>query len=80
MQVKKQQRMDWFQTGKGVPQGCVLSTCLFNSSTEYIMQNAEMDEAQAGNKIVGRNINSLRYSNDTTLLAENKERLKNLLM
>ena len=67
MQVKKQQRMDWFQIGKGVPQGCVLSTCLFNSSTEYIMQNAEMDEAQAGIKIAGRNINKPRYADDTTL-------------
>ena len=65
--------MDWFQIEKGVCQGCVLSPYLFNSSTEYIVQNAGMDETQAGNKVSGRNINSLRYSNDTTLMAENKE-------
>ena len=80
IQVKKQQRMDQFQIGKGVPQSWVVSPCLFNPSTEYIMQNAEMNEAQAGNNIAGRNINSLRYSDDTTLLAESKEKLKNLLM
>ena len=58
---------DWFQTGKGVRQGCILSSCLFNSYAEYIMQNARLDEAQAGIKIAGRNINNLRYADDTTL-------------
>ena len=64
--------MDWFKTGKGVPQGCILSPCLFNLYKEYIMRNAELDEAQAGIKTAGRNINSLRYADDTTLLAENE--------
>jgi len=72
--------MDWFQTGKGVCQGCILSPCLFNLYAEYIMQNAGLDEAQAGIKIAGRNINNLRYSYDTTLMAESKEELKSLLM
>ena len=72
--------MDWFQIGKGVCQGCVLSPYLFNSSTEYIVQNAGMDETQAGNKVSGRNINSLRYSHDTTIIAENEEELKSILM
>ena len=70
---------DWFQTGKGVHQGCILSPCLFNFFTEYIMRNTELEEAQAGIKIAGRNINKLRYTGDTTLMAESKE-LKSLLM
>ena len=72
--------MDWFQVGKGVRQGCILSPCLFNLNTESIMQNAGMDEAQAGIKIARRNINNLRYADDTTLMAESKEKIKNLLM
>ena len=71
---------DWFQIGKGVCQGCILSPCLFNLHAEYIMRNAGLDEAQAGIKISGRNINNLRYANDTTLMAEIKEELKRLLM
>ena len=71
---------DWFQTGKGVCQGCILSPCLFNLYAEYIMRNAELEEAQAGIKISGRNINNLRYADDTTLMAESVEELKNLLM
>ena len=71
---------DWFQIGKGVSQGCILSPCLFNLYAEYIMQNAGLDEAQAGIKIAGRNINNLRYANDTTLMAESEEELKSLLM
>ena len=71
---------DWFQIGKGVPQGCILSSCLFNLCAEYLMQNAGLDEAQAGMKIAGRNINNLRYADDTILMAESKEELKNLLM
>ena len=70
---------DWFQPGKGVHEGCILSPCLFNLYAEYIMRNAGLDEAQAGIKIVGRNINNLRYADDTTLRAESKE-LKSLLM
>ena len=70
---------DWFQTGKGVCQGCILSPCLFNLHAEYITRNAGLDEAQAGIKIAGRNINNLRYADDTTLMAENEE-LKSLLM
>ena len=70
---------DWFQIGKGVHQGCILSPCLFNIYAEYIMRNAGLDEAQAGIKIVGRNINNLRYADDTTLMAESEE-LKSLLM
>ena len=62
----------WFKTGKGVPQGCILSPCLFNLYTEYIMRNAELDEAQAGVKTAGKNINNLRYADDTTLLAESE--------
>ena len=65
--------MDWFQIGKGVHQGCVLSTCLFNFYAEYIMRNVGLDEAQAGIKIAGRNINNLRYADDTTLMAESEE-------
>ena len=71
---------DWFQIGKGVRQGCTLSPCLFNLYTEYIMRNAGLDKAEAGIKIAGRNINNLRYADDTTLTAENKEELKGLLM
>ena len=69
----------WFQIGKGVHQGCILSPCLFNLHAEYIMQNARLDEAQAEIKIAGRNINNLRYADDMTLMAESKE-LKSLLM
>ena len=72
--------MDWFQTGKGVYQGCILSPCLFNLYTKYIMQNAGLDEAQAGIKIAGRNINNLRYADDTTFRTESEEELKSLLM
>ena len=71
---------DWFQIGKGVYQGCILSPCLFNLYAEYIMRNAGLEEAQAGIKIAGRNINNLRYADDTTLMAESKEELKSLLM
>ena len=71
---------DWFQTGKGVCQGCILSPCLFNLYAEYIMRNAGLDEAQTGIKIVGRIINNLRYADDTTLMAESEEQLKSLLM
>ena len=70
---------DWFQIGKGVCQGCILSPCLFNFYAEYIMRNARLEETQAGIKIAGRNINKLRYADDTTLMAESEER-KNLLM
>ena len=72
--------MDWFQIGKGVHQGCILSPCLFNLYAEYIMRNARLDEAQAGIKITRRNSNNLRYADDTTLVAESKEELKSLLM
>ena len=72
--------VDWFQIGKGVCQGCVLSFCLFNLYAEYIMQNARLDEAQAGIKIAGRNINNLRYADDSTLMAESEEEPKSLLM
>ena len=65
--------MDWFQTGRGVRQGCILSPCLFNSFAEYIMQNARLNESQAGIKISRRNINNLRYADETTLMAESKE-------
>ena len=71
--------MDWFQIGKGVHQGCILSLCLFNLYVEYIMWNARLDESQAGIKIAVRSINNLRYADDTTLMAENKEELKSLL-
>ena len=87
MQVKKQQLVrtghgttDWFQIGKGVRQGCILSPCLFNLYAEYITQNARLDEEQAAIKIAGRNINNLRYADDTTLMAESEEELKSLLM
>ena len=71
---------DWFQIGKGVCQGCMLLPCLFNFYAEYIMRNTRLDEAQAGVKIARKNINNLRYADDTTLLAESKEELKRLLM
>ena len=71
---------DWFQIGKGVHQGCILSPCLFNFYAEYTMRNAGLEEAQAGIKIAGRNINNLRYADDTTLMEESEEELKNLLM
>ena len=72
--------IDWFQIGKGVCQGCILSPCLFNMYVEYIMRNTGLDETQAGIKIAGRNINNFRYADDTTFMAESKEELKNLLM
>ena len=71
---------DWFQVGKGVRQGCILSPCLFNLYAEYIMRNAGLDEAQAGIKTAGRNTNNLRYADDTTLMAESEEELKSLLI
>ena len=72
--------MDWFQIEKEIHQGCILSPCLFNIYPEYIMWNARMDEAQAGIKIAWRNINNLRYADDSTLMAESEEELKSLLM
>ena len=86
MQVRKQQletghgTTDWFQIGKGVRQVCILSSCLFNLYAEYIVRDAGLDEAQAGIKIARRNINNLRYADDTTLMAESEEELKSLLM
>ena len=71
---------DWFQIGKGVRQDCILSPCLFNFYAEYIMRNTGLEEAQAGIKITRRNINNLRYADDTTLMAESEEELKSLLM
>ena len=71
---------DWLQIGKGVYQGCISSPCLFNLYAEYIMRNAGLEEAQAGIKIAGRNINNLRYADDTTLMAESEKELKSLLM
>ena len=71
---------DWFKIGNGVHQGCILPPHLFNLHAEYIMRNARMDEAQAGNKIIERNINNLRYADDTTIMAESEEELKSLLM
>ena len=76
----KHGKTDWFQIGKEVCQGCILSPCLFNLCAEYIMQNARLDEAQAGIKIARRNTNNLRYTHDTTLMAESEEELKSLLM
>ena len=70
---------EWLQIGKGVRRGCILSPCLFNFYAEYIMRNAGLNETQAGIKIYGRNINSLRYADDTTLMAESEEELKSLL-
>ena len=72
--------MDWFQTGKGVPQGCILSPCLFNLYAEYILINPGLDEAQAGITIAGRNISNLRYADDTPLMAGSEEELKSLSM
>ena len=86
MQVRKQQleldmeQTDWFQIGKVVRQGCILSPCLFNFYEEYVMRKAGLEEAQAGIKIAGRNINYLRYADDTTLIAESEEELKSLWM
>ena len=85
MQVTKQQleldmEQDWFQIRKGVRQGCILSPCLFNLYAEYIMRNTRLEKGQAGIKIAGRNINNLRYADDTTLMAESEEELKSLLM
>ena len=71
---------DWLQIGKGVHQGCILSSCLFNLHAVYIMRNAGLEKAQAGNKIARRNINNIRYADDTTLMAESEEELKSLLM
>ena len=78
--LKRWEYQDWFQIGKGVHQGCISSPCLFNFYAEYIMQNAGLDESQAGSKIAGRNINNLRYADDTTLMVESEEKLKSLLM
>ena len=86
MQIRKQQleldmeQQNWFQIGQGVRQGCILSPCLFNFYAEYVMRNAGLEEVQAGIKIAGRNINNLRYADDTTLMAEREEELKSLLM
>ena len=74
------EKTDWFQIEKGVCQGCILSPCLFNLHAEYIVRNAGLDEAQAGIRIAGRNISNLRYTDDTTVMAESKEELKSLLM
>ena len=72
--------MDWFKIGKAVHQGCILSPCLFSLCAEYIILNAGLDEAQAGIKTAGRNINNLRYADDTTLISESEQELKSLLM
>ena len=87
MQVRKQQleldmepQIDWFQIGKGAHHGCILSSCLFNFYAKYIMQNARLDEAQAGIRIARRNINNFRYADDITIMAESEEDLKSLLM
>ena len=85
MQVKKQQleghgTTNWFQIGKGVHQGCILSPCLFNLYAEYILRNATLDEVQAGIKTPGRNINNLLYVDDTSLMAESEEKVKSLLI
>ena len=81
MQVKKQSlELDWFQIGIGVCQGCIFSPCFFNFYAEYLMRNTGLDEAPAGIKIARRNINNLRYADDTTLMAESDEDLKSLLM
>ena len=73
-------KTDWFQIRKGVRQGCMLSPCLFNLYAEYIMRNAGLDEAQAGIKIAGRNVNNIRYADDTTLIVVSKEEFKSLLI
>ena len=78
--VRTGHRTDWFQIGKGVPQGCILSPCLFNLHAEHIVRSAGLEEAQAGTQIAGRNINNLRYTDDTTLMAESEEELKSHLM
>ena len=78
--VRTGHEIDWFQIGKGVCQGCILSPCFFNFYAEYIMRNAGLEETQAGIKIAGRNINHYRFPDDTTLMAESKEELKSLLM
>ena len=81
MQVKKQQwKMNWFQIGKRVHQGCILLPCLFILYAEYIMQNARLDEAQAGIQIARRDVNNLRYADDTTFMSQSEEDLKSLLM
>ena len=85
MQVKKEQlelddRADWFKIRKGISQGCILWSCLFNFYAEYIMQNVQLDKLQAGIKIARRNANNLRYTDDSTLIAESEEELKSLLM
>ena len=85
MQARKQVRTrhgttEWIQIGKGVCQGCILSPCLFNLYAEYIMRNAGLEETQAGINIAGRNMNNLRYADDTTLMAESEEELKSLLV
>ena len=85
MQFRKQQleldvEQQTFQTGKGICQGCILSPCLFNLYAEYIMRNAGLEEAKAGIKIAGRNINNFRYADDTTLMVESEDKLKSLLM
>ena len=79
MQIKRT-TYHWFQIGKGIFQGCILSPCLFNLYAEYIIRNAGLEEAQAGIKMAERNINNLRYADDTTLMAESEEELKSLLM
>ena len=76
----RQRTMDWFQIGKGVHQGCILSPCIFNLHAEYIMQNARLGESQAEIKIARRNINNLRYADNTTLMVKSKEELRSLLM
>ena len=73
-------KTDWFQIGKGVHQGCILSPCLFTLNADHVMRNAGLDEAEAGIQIAGRNINNLRYADDTTLMAKSEEELKSLLM
>ena len=79
-QLELDMEKDWFEIGKGIRQGCILSPCLFNFYAEYIMQNAGLDETQAGIKIARRNINNLRYADDTTIMAETEEELKSLLV
>ena len=78
--VRTRHGIDWFQIGKGVLQSCILSPCLFNLYAEYILQNSRLNEAQTGIKLVGRNINNLRYADDTTFIAEKEEELKSLVL